>query len=63
MYRVSQCIEILPGQKIAGYNPQKQPEMAEIPSFVDASKVVYRGSQGIEILLGPKFVVARKCSI
>ena len=32
-----------------GYNPPKRPEMAENTSFADASKVVYRGSQGIEI--------------
>ena len=30
--------------------------MAEIMSFLDASRVVYRGSQGIEILPGPKIV-------
>ena len=36
--------------KIMGYNPRKRPEMAENTSFADASKVVYRGSQGIEIL-------------
>ena len=35
-----------------GYNPQKRPEMAENTSFVDPARVVYRGSQGIEILPG-----------
>ena len=42
--------------KIVGYNPRKRTEMAEITNFVDASRVVYGGSQGIEILLGPKIV-------
>ena len=35
-----------------GYNPQKRPEMAENTSFTDPSRVVYRVSLGIEILLG-----------
>ena len=35
-----------------GYNPRKQPEMDEIMSFADPARVVYRGSQGIEILPG-----------
>ena len=39
-----------------GYNPRKRPEMAEITSFVDACKVVYRESQRIEILPGPEIV-------
>ena len=39
-----------------GYNPRKRQEMAEITSFIDASRVVYRGSHGIEILPGPKIV-------
>ena len=30
--------------------------MVEITNFSDASRVVYRGSRGIEILLGPKIV-------
>ena len=34
-----------------GYNPRQRPEMAEITSFADPSRVVY-GSQCIEILLG-----------
>ena len=33
-----------------GYNPRKRPEMAEKMSFANPSTVVYRGSQGIEIL-------------
>ena len=41
VYRVSQCIEILPGLKIVGYNPRKRPEMAEITSFADTARVVY----------------------
>ena len=39
-----------------GYNPRKRLEMAGTTSFADASRVVYRGSQGIEILPGPKIV-------
>ena len=35
-----------------GYNPQKWPEMTENTNFADLSRVVYRGSQGIEILPG-----------
>ena len=35
-----------------GYNPLKRPEMAENTSFADPSRVVYRGSQSIEILSG-----------
>ena len=39
------------------YSLRKQPEMPEIMSFDDAARVVYRGSQGIEILSGdPKIV-------
>ena len=37
-----------------GYNPQKQLEMVEITSFADSARVVYQGSQGIEILAGPE---------
>ena len=40
--------------KIVGYNPQKRLEMAKITSFVDTSRVMYRGSQGIEIRPGPE---------
>jgi hypothetical protein len=40
--------------KIVDYGPRKQPEMPEITSFDDAAGVVYQGSQGIEILPGPK---------
>ena len=39
-----------------GYNPRKRPEMAEITNFADASRVVYQGTQGIEILPWPKIV-------
>ena len=39
-----------------GYNPRIRPEMAEITNFADASRVVYQGSQGIEILPWPKIV-------
>ena len=35
-----------------GYNPRKRPEIAENTSFVIPAGVVYRGSQGIEILTG-----------
>ena len=35
-----------------GYNPRKRLEMAENTSFADPSRVVYWGSQGIEILPG-----------
>ena len=55
--------------KIVGYNPRKRQEMAEITSLVDACKVVYRGSQGIEILPGPEnrglspTKTARNCEI
>ena len=34
----------------------KRSEMPEITSFDDAARVVYRGSQGIQILPGPKIV-------
>ena len=40
--------------KIMGYNPRKRPKMAQMASFADATRVVYRGSQGIEILPGPE---------
>ena len=39
-----------------GYNPRKRPEMAENSGFADLSRVVYRGSQGIEILLDSKIM-------
>ena len=38
--------------KIMDYNPRKRPEIAENTSFADLSRVVYMGSQGIEILPG-----------
>ena len=40
--------------KIVGYNARKWPEMLEITSLADGAGVVYRGSQGIEIRLGPE---------
>ena len=40
--------------KMMGYNPQKRLEMVEITSFSYLSRVVYRGSPGIEILPGPE---------
>ena len=40
--------------KTVNYSPQKRSEMPEIMSFGDAARVMYRGSQGIEILLEPK---------
>ena len=40
--------------KTVDYNPRKRPEMPEITSFDDVSRVVYRGSWGVEILLGQK---------
>ena len=40
--------------KILGYNQRKRLEMAEITSFVDASRVMYWGSQSIEICQRPK---------
>ena len=35
-------------------NPRKQLEMAKITSFIDATRVVYSGSQGIKNLMGSK---------
>ena len=40
--------------KIMGYNPRKHPKMAQMASFADPTRVVYWGSQGIEILPGPE---------
>ena len=40
--------------KIVEYSLQKRPEMPENTSFDDAARVGYRGTQGIEILSGPK---------
>ena len=40
--------------KTVDYSPRKRPEMTEISSFGDAARVVYGGSQGIEILPGPE---------
>ena len=42
--------------KIVDYSPRKRREMPEITSFDDAARVVYRGSQGNEILPGPEVV-------
>ena len=39
-----------------GYNPQKRPEIAKNTSIDHLSRVVYRGSQGIEIHPGPKIM-------
>ena len=39
-----------------GYNLRKRPEMAENTSFSDPYRVVYRGSQGIEILMDLKIM-------
>ena len=38
------------------YSPRKRPEMTEITSFDDVSRVVYLGSWGVEILPGSKTV-------
>ena len=43
-----------PDPKNVCYSPRKRPEMAEIASFYDATRVVYRGSRGFEIFPGPK---------
>ena len=40
--------------KTVDYSPRKRPEMLEITSFDDAARVVYQGSRGTEILLGPE---------
>ena len=40
--------------KVVDYSPRKRPEMPEIMIFDDAARVVYPGTQGIEILSGPK---------
>ena len=40
--------------KTVDYSPLKRPKMREIMSFDDAATVVYRGSQGIEIIPGPE---------
>ena len=40
--------------KNVDYSPRKRPEMLEITSFDEAARVMYQGSQGIEILSGPK---------
>ena len=40
--------------KSVDYSPRKRPEMTEITSFDDVSRVVYRGLWGVEILPRPK---------
>ena len=40
--------------KIMGYNPRKRLELAANKKFPDLSRVLYRGSQGTEILPGPE---------
>ena len=40
--------------KTVEYSPQKRPGLVEIMSFHDATRIVYRGSRGIEILPGPE---------
>ena len=50
----SRGIEILPDPKTVDYSPRKRLEMPKITSFDDVAIVVYRGSWGIEILLGPQ---------
>ena len=42
--------------KNVDYSQRKRPEMLEITSFDDAARVLYRGSQGIEILPDPRNV-------
>ena len=39
-----------------GYNRRKRPEIAENTSFADLSRVVHRGSQGIQISWDPKIM-------
>ena len=38
------------------YSLRKRPEMSEIVSFYNTTRVVYRGSRGFEIFPGPKNV-------
>ena len=40
--------------KTVDYSPRKRPKMLKITSFDDDARVVYRGSEGIEILPGPE---------
>ena len=39
-----------------GYNPRKRPEITENTSFSDLPRVVYRGSEGLDILSGLKIM-------
>ena len=42
--------------KTVCYSPEKRPEQQEIMSFDDVARMVYRGSQSIEIIPGPEKV-------
>jgi hypothetical protein len=42
--------------KTVCYSPEKLPEQHEIMSFDDVARVVCRGSQSVEIILGPEKV-------
>ena len=46
--------------KTVDHSPRKRTEMPEITSFGDAATIVYRGSQGIEILPAAKNRVAHE---
>ena len=39
-----------------GYDPRKRPDMTENTSFPDLPRVVYRGSEGLEVLSGLKIM-------
>ena len=52
VYRCHRALKSSRDSKIMGYNPQKRLEMDENTTFTDPSRVVYLGSQGIEILPG-----------
>ena len=45
-----------PDPKTVDYGPRKLSEMPEIASFYDDTRVVYRGSWGVEILRDTKTV-------
>src|SRR3990172_8367431 len=42
--------------KTVCYSPEKRPEQRKITRFDDVARVVYRGSQSIEIIPGPEKV-------
>ena len=42
--------------KIVCYTHENGQKVSEIASFYDATRVVYRGSRGFEIFLGPKYL-------